>query len=341
MRTRYDVFGIGSPLMDLLVEAKDHDLKQLGLTKGCFHSISEEDSQRLLSRIPPEAVTMCAGGSAANTLYGVAMLGGNVIFCGRVGSDSRGESYQQEMLAGGVNARLARSRGLTGQAITLVTPDGERTFAVHLGAALDLEEQDIVLEELQQSRILHVEGYLLEDRRLKKTALYAMQFAKEHGVRISIDLGDPGVVRRNKIAITEILEKYGDLVFANEEEAKELVGLDAREALQSIAELVEIAVIKVGTNGSYIRDRNGTYEIPSYEAKVIDTTGAGDLFAAGVLYGTCCEYNLAISGRIGSYFAARVVERLGARVARIDRAELQRLMAKGRSLPSSPDSAPR
>ena len=338
MKARYDVFGIGSPLMDLLVEAEDHDLNQLGLAKGCFHSISEEDSQRLLSRIPPEAVTMCAGGSAANTLYGVAMLGGNVVFCGRIGSDSHGENYQQEMLAGGVNTRLARSPGLTGHAITLVTPDGERTFAVHLGAALDLEEQDILLEELQQSRILHIEGYLFEDHRLKKTSLYAMQFAKEHGVRVSIDLGDPGIVRRNKVAITEILDKYGDLVFANEEEAKELVGLDAREALQSIAELVEVAVIKVGRNGSYIRDRNGTYEIPSYEAKVVDTTGAGDLFAAGLLYGRCCECDLKTSGRIGSYLGARVVEGLGARVARIDRAEIQGLMAEGRSLASSPDN---
>ena len=351
---KYDVFGIGSALMDFLVEVEDEELLEFNLKKGQFHLIDEEDSKKLLKRIEKHPIKTSPGGSCANTLCGVAIFGGNPVFCGKIGRNSYGDIYEEKMLRSGVKPRLARSEKITGRAITFITPDRERTFAVYLGAALELKKADIFLEDLKKSKILHIEGYQLEDKGLRDVSLEAMQFAKKHKIKISIDLGDPGIVARNKADIKKIIEEYADIVFANEAEARALVGLEPLEAqdtpslfplphrerievrgnieipipLNDIAKLTEIAIVKVGRYGSYIKQGNTVYKIPGYKAKVVDTTGAGDMFAAGVLYGICSGYDLKICGHIGSYFAAKVVEGIGARLEHIDQKEVENLIRK-------------
>ncbi|MFH2027825.1 MAG: adenosine kinase, partial [Nanoarchaeota archaeon] len=212
----YDVFGIGSALMDFLIEVHNDELIELDLKKGQFHLIEEDESKILLKRIENYKVKTSPGGSSANTLYGIAILGGNVVFCGKVGKDKNGPIYEEKMLRGGVRPRLARSDKITGHAITFITPDSERTFAVHLGAAMELKKEDVFFEDLKQSKLLHIEGYQLEDKELRSVSLCAMEFAKKHNIKISIDLGDPGIVARNKKDIKDMIEKFADIVFANE-----------------------------------------------------------------------------------------------------------------------------
>jgi len=323
---KYDVFGIGSALMDFLIEVEHNELLELNLKKGNFHLIDEEHSKRLLKKLENYKVRISPGGSSANTLYGVALLGGKVVFCGKIGKDRHGDIYEEKMRDGGVKPKLARSERITGHAITFITPDSERTFAVHLGAALHLEKSDVFFEDLKQSKILHIEGYQLEDENLRNVSLHAMQFAKKNNIKISMDLGDSGIVARNKEDIKKIIEEYADIVFANDDEAKALTGLEPLEALNEIARLTKIAIVKIGKEGSYIKQGDKIQKIPGYKAKCVDTTGAGDMFAAGVLYGISKGYDLKIAGHIGSYYAAKVVEQIGARLKRIDKKEVEYLI---------------
>jgi len=323
---KHDIFGIGSALIDLLIEIDDSELSELNLKKGQFHLIGEEESRRLLKKIEKYRIKIVPGGSSANTLYGAALLGSSVVFCGKVGKDTNGDIYERRMSERGVRPKLARSEEVTGHAITFITPDSERTFATYLGAALHLEKTDIFLEDLRDSKILHIEGYQLEDKQLREVSMHAMQFAKEYNITISIDLGDSGIVVRNRTVVKQIIEEYADIVFANKEEARALIGLEPSEALNSIAKLSKIAIVKIGKYGSYVKQGNTRYKIPAYEARVVDTTGAGDMFAAGFLYGVCSTYDLRICGHIGSYFAAKVVENIGARLEDIEQKEVQELI---------------
>ncbi len=323
---KYDIFGIGSALMDFLVEVDDNELLEIDLKKGQFHLIDEQRSKLLLERIKKYEIKTAPGGSSANTLYGAAILGSNVVFCGKVGKDEHGSIYEEKMISNGIKTNISKSDKITGHAITFITPDTERTFAVNLGACLELKKEDVFLDDLKQSKIIHVEGYQLEDKNLKEVSLNAMSFAKENNVKISIDLGDPGIVSRNKEDLLNIVKNYADIVFANEEEAFALTELKPKEALSKISEYVDIAIVKIGKEGSYIKKQDKIYKIPGYKANAVDTTGAGDMFAAGVLYGISQNLPLDLCGHIGAYFSSKVVEQIGARLLKINKEELKKLI---------------
>jgi len=322
----YDVFGIGSALMDFMVEVDEQRILEFDLKKGHFHLLDEEQTAELLRKIKGHVVKTSPGGSSANTLYGVALLGGKVVFCGKIGTDEHGNVYEEKMTGRGVRTRLARSSYPTGHALTFITPDSERTFAVHLGAALHLTKEDVFFEDLKQSKILHIEGYQLEDKSLRKVSLHAMRYAKRNKVMISIDLGDPGIVSRNRMDLQKIIRTYADIIFANEEEARALTGLQSEDALGLISKMCKIAVVKLGRKGSLMRTQENTFTIPAYPIAVVDTTGAGDMFAAGVLFGITHGFDVNTSGHLGSYFAAKVCGQLGARLAHIDKKELTKVV---------------
>ncbi len=322
----YDVFGIGSALMDFLLEVEDDILIELDLRKGQFHLLPEEESKKLFDRIRKFEIKTAPGGSSANTLYGVAILGGKVVFCGKVGHDEHGSIYEKKMVDCGMRTNLAKSDTLTGNAITFITPDSQRTFAVCLGAAMELKNEDVFFDDIKKSKILHIEGYQLEDPNLKAVSLNAMKHAKENKTLISIDLGDPGIVERNKEEILSMIKDYADIVFANEDEAKALTGLEPEKALEEISKYADTAIVKIGSEGSFIKNESCLYKIPGYRTTAVDTTGAGDMFAAGVLYGIIKKYGLQIAGHIGSFFASKVVEIIGARLEYIDVQELDELI---------------
>lgn len=323
---KYDIFGIGNALMDFLVEVSHKELLEMDLRHGEMHLIDQVHSKKIFEKLKNYKFKIAPGGSAANVLAGVAVLGGRAVFCGKVGKDEHGAIYEQKMIEGGVFSNIKKSDLMTGHTISFITPDSERTFATHLGAALELRKEDIFEEDLRQSRILHIDGYQLEDKNLRDVSIHAMEIAKKNNVLVSVDLADPALVRRNLDDMENLVKKYADIVFANEKEAEAFTGKAEEAALNEIAEYADIAVVKLGSKGSLIKSKNKIYKIKPFEAKAVDTTGAGDMYAAGILYGISHDLPLEKAGRIASYAAAKVVEQIGARLGKSLKDEIKKLV---------------
>ncbi|MBI2662665.1 adenosine kinase [Candidatus Woesearchaeota archaeon] len=320
-----DVVGLGNALMDFLIEVGEDTLLEFSLKKGEMHLVEEEKAKQILNKIEQEKlqIEFVPGGSAANTLKGVAFLGGKAILCGKVGKDKQGLNYVQQMEEHGVNTRINKhEHKLTGHAVTFITPDAQRTFSVHLGAALHLGKEEVLEEDIIASKILHLEGYQLEGD-TKEIVLQAMEIACKNNTLISLDLADPGVIRRNKKWLHRIVRDYVDILFVNEKEAKEFTDLEEEKAALGLSKFVKIAVVKIGERGSIICGDEQMHYIAPFPATVIDTTGAGDTYAAGFLYGYCCGWSLEKCGKLGSLFASKVVEQKGMRIKHLDAEELK------------------
>lgn len=309
-----DVFGIGNPVVDAIVKVDDKHVLDFNLKKGSMHLVDEKTSAKYLEQLKDKKVLFVPGGDVVNTLTGIANLGGTAIFCGKVGVDEFGLLLEETMTKDNVRTLLVKSSEKTGSCISLVTPDQERTFVVHLGAAITLKEEEIIVEDIKNSKILYVTGYVLEDSNLRKMALKALEEAKKHDKRIAIDVSDPSLVERCKDDLTKIIKQYADIVLANEEEAFALTGKKREEAVKEMGKMASIAIVKVGPDGSYIMDGSALHRIQGYPAQAIDSSGAGDMFAAGFLFGITNGYNVKESGLIGSFAGSKVVELLGSRL---------------------------
>ncbi len=312
----YDVLGIGNALVDFLAEVDEAELVLAGLAKGEMRLVDEATARATLDRLQAGKPSMkiMPGGSCANTISGVARLGGTAAFHGAVGADRYGDRFEQALVADGVRSGVRRrADGLTGHAIAFITPDGQRTFAVHLGAALSYREEEVLEEEIRQSSILHLEGYLFDAPTLRKAAERAMGYAQRYGVMVSVDLADPGVVRRNRAFVEDVVQHRTGVLFANEEEAMALTELPAEQAVRRLAERVEVAVVKCGGHGSLLQRGERLVRVAARRSKAVDTTGAGDLYAAAVLYGLCRGWDLERCGRVASHVAGLIVEQIGAR----------------------------
>ena len=322
---KYDVVGIGNALLDFIVEVDDGILAEMNLAKGQFTLIDKEKSKELLKKLEKHEVKTAPGGSSANTLAGVSVLGGNAVLIGKVGKDKHGDIYEQKTSDCGVNVKFSRHKSeMTGHCITFITPDAERTFATHLGAALHLRKKDIFEKEIKASKILHTEGYQLEDPILKEAAVHAMKIAKKNGIKVSIDLSDPGLIGRNLEPIKKLVKDYADIVFVNEIEAEVLTGKKDEEALHEIYDMCEIAVVKLGEKGSLIKANNIIYKIPINKVKVVNTNGAGDAYAAGILYSIANNISIEKAGKIAAYISSQVVASTGARLDRSLKEEIKK-----------------
>ena len=324
MEKKYDVFGLGNALMDVLAQVKHEDLDDIKIDKGTMKLVDEQEASLLQSKLPKDAVIV-PGGSTANTISGIAVLGGSVIFCGKVGNDKFGELYEQKMTDTGVTSRIIKCEGTTGKAITYITPDSERTFATHLGVACDIIKSELIDEDIRDSKILHLTGYQLIDPALRVTSIHAMEIAKANRVLVSLDLADPNVVKSLKEELKEIIPKYVNVLFANEEEAKAFTGKDAHHAAEQLSKMVSIAVVKIGAKGSIITKGNETIHIKGVKAKAVDTTGAGDNYAAAFLYGMTHRFSLERAGKLASFVAAKAVEKVGARIDESIHEEIKKL----------------
>ncbi len=310
----YDVMGIGSALLDLTMSTDDAMLGRLGLKKGEMHLIDAGRSREILEMLSGLPMDVTPGGSSANAIAGVMNFGGSAIFNGKVGSDPHGDLYINETRKTGAHESIKRDSGMTGHAITFITPDSERTFATHLGAAIRFNRDDVDLELLKKSRILHLEGYLFEPPDLKEACMTAMKAAGENGVLISIDLSDPALIGRIHDTFTEVLMNYADIVFVNEEEALAFTGKKRESALDELYSLCSFAVVKLGSEGSMLKSGGVIHRIPVFKTDVVNTNGAGDMFAAGTLYGISHGYDSYRCGLLGSFGASLVVSEKGARV---------------------------
>jgi sugar/nucleoside kinase (ribokinase family) len=312
-KAEYDVLGIGSALLDFTVLVDDADLKKFGLRKGGMELIDADRSRDILASLSGRTMEITPGGSSANTLAGLSMLGGKGIFLGKVGNDPHGDRYIADTERSGVKSDIGRHDSMTGHAITFITPDSERTFATHLGAALMLNRDDVREEHIQNSKIIHLEGYLFEPPGLLDACMRALELAKKHNVIVSIDLSDPGLIHRIRPTFDRVVNEYANIIFVNEEEAKAFTGKEEEDALHHLSELSDIAVVKLGSEGSLIKSGGLVYRIPVCATDVVNTNGAGDMYAAGVLYGLARGYSPDRSGRIGSFVSSRVVAQVGAR----------------------------
>lgn len=324
MQKTHDLIALGNTLMDFLVEVDENKLLEFNLKKGEFHLVEEKQAKELLQKIDHHQLKIetVPGGSAANTLKGFAFLGGKAILCGKVGADKHGEIYVQEMEKLGVSTNINTHPKTTGHALTFITPDSERTFSVHLGAAIELVKEDILEEDIKKSKILHLEGYQLEGP-TKETILHAIELAKKHNTLISLDLADSGVIRRNKAFLKEIILKHADILFLNETEAQEFTGLPEEQAVQELAQHVKIAIVKLGKQGSLICQDGIITIVEGFPAQAIDTTGAGDTYAAGFLYGYLQGWELEKAGKLASYFAAKIVEKKGVKIHELNLEEIK------------------
>ena len=254
-----------------------------------------------------------AGGSAANTIRCTSILGMQSAFIGKVGDDELGMLFESDQEQVGVKTRLLKSDKSSGRSMVFVSGgNAERTFAVYLGAALDLCPEDLDPEWFKGYDYFHIEGYLVQNQALIRRAV---EIAHEAGCIISIDMASYNVVESNLAFLHDLVEKYVDIVFANETEAKAFTKLsDPRQALEEISKLCKVAIVKVGKDGSLIKSGDEVYEIPSYPADPVDATGAGDTYAAGFLYAHSLGLSLDKCGHVGSIIAAKVVEVIGTKM---------------------------
>ena len=307
------ILGIGNALVDILIQIDNEKLLEiLNLPKGSMQLIEADEIPGITSEIESLVAVMVSGGSAANTIHGLANLGAKCGYLGKVGKDELGEFYAKDFSDTGVNTNLLNSTAVTGRAYTFITPDGERTFATYLGAAIELTANELNPKIFSDYNLLHIEGYLVQNPALIESAL---KIAKNKGMRTSLDLASYNVVESSRDFLCRIIPEYVDIVFANEDEAKAYTGKEPSLALPVIADQCEIAVVKIGKNGSIIQSGNNRYEVGIIPVNQLDTTGAGDQYAAGFLFGLLNNLSMDKSGEIGALLAARVIENYGARIS--------------------------
>lgn len=307
------ILGIGNALTDILAVLPDETLlNQYHLPRGSMQHVDMETGDKIWQALKTMGVEYVAGGSAANTITGTAIFGMKSGFIGKVGNDELGQLYQSDQKQYGIQSKLLKGKSSSGRAMVFITaPNAERTFAVYLGAALEMGPEDISIEDFRGWDYFHIEGYLVQNQELIRKAV---ELAKEAGCIISIDMASYNVVESNKAFLHDIVEKYVDIIFANETEAKAFTHKEPREALDELAKICKYAIVKVGKDGSMVKCGDEAHFIPAWPATPVDATGAGDTYAAGFLYGHSLGMPLKVCGEIGSIIAAKVVEIIGTKI---------------------------
>lgn len=307
------ILGIGNALVDILVQLpNDEPLRKLSLPKGSMQLIDQTTMKRISDATSLLEKYVATGGSASNTSVGLAKLGCNVGFIGKVGPDEIGEFYASDLNDNKVTPHLLKSDLPSGRCNVLISNDSERTMATYLGAAVTLNADDLNINIFRQYDILHIEGYLVQNYNL---ITRAGQLAKEAGLIVSLDLASYNIVNENIDYLKDFVSKYVDIIFANEEEATAYTKLPAEQAVHAIAQEANLAIVKVGSKGSYVKQGENLYHIPAEKVKAIDTTGAGDAYAAGFLYGYANNMPIDQCAKIGTLCATQVIEEIGAKIS--------------------------
>lgn len=306
------VLGIGNALVDIMIKIDDDQLlNDLELPKGSMQLVDKERSERVLSATKNIENELKSGGSAANTITGLAELGIETSFIAKISEDKMGEVFRNDLINSNIQPKLLYSNTGTGTAVTLISKDSERTFATHLGASVELSAADLTNELFTGADLFYIEGYLVQNHDLLEKAV---SLAKMHNQKIFLDLASYNVVEENIDFLKHILANYVDVVFANEEEAKAISGKEPHEAILDLANYCEIAVVKIGKKGSLILTNEQLTEVGIIGVKSIDTTGAGDLYAAGFIYGYAHQASMEICGQLGSLLSGNVIENIGAKI---------------------------
>ena len=306
------VLGIGNALLDVALRLEsDATLDELGIKKGAMELIDEATMREIQRAQAGLERTETPGGSVCNTMRAMAHLGANVGYIGKIGDDTTGKIYEAETEKAGVKPFFVRTQGISGCSTVLVSPDGERTMATFLGPAATLTNEEIPEATLRAYNCLYLEGYLITNEDL---FLPVLKRAKKAGLRIALDLSNFNIVNGFKDVLKEVIPAYVDILFANESEAEAYTGLPAREAIEAIMNEVDIAVVTLGKEGVLLGYDGMVEHQAARDCRVIDTTGAGDHFAAGFLYGYTVWATLSQSAKIGTLLSSHVIGTFGAQI---------------------------
>ncbi len=313
---KYDVYGICNPLIDILSHVSESFLTKYEIKKNVMHLVSFEEQKNILSNLNSEnlSIEYASGGSAANSMIGLSQLGGVAAFTGKIGKDDHGKIYTQKLKDFGVDGFLGNEDGATGSCLVLVTDNGDRTMNTYLGKSRDLHEKDINFDVMRSSKYLYLTGYLWDTDPQKETVLKTLSEAKNSQINVALSLSDPLCVSRHKTDFKKLIKEYVSILFCNQDEIFTLLDTKiTQEALRIISEWVDTLVLTLGEKGALISHFGKIIYIDPISVKVIDTTGAGDAFAAGYLYGITNNFNQLDSGRIGTALAAAVIKQTGPR----------------------------
>ncbi|RMB12709.1 adenosine kinase [Eilatimonas milleporae] len=324
-----DVLCMGNAIVDILARVDDAFLDTHERVKGAMTLVDEDTSRRLYDAMPPAVER--SGGSAANTAAGVAMLGGRAGFIGKVRDDQLGTVFRHDITAVGVDYRTesASAGEATATSMILVTPDAQRTMNTYLGACANIGPEDVGEDQVASAAITYIEGYLWDRPRMKEAVLRGIDIAHANGRRIALTLSDSFCVDRFRAEFRDLIDTKVEILFANEAEICSLYEVDDFEAAagQALAH-ADIAAVTRSGKGSVVLANGTRIDIPAHPATVEDTTGAGDLYAAGFLYGLTAGHDLETCGRIASMAAAEVISHLGARPEADMKAALKQLLAR-------------
>ncbi len=305
------VIGMGNALTDMLVNLRsDEVLTRFGLPRGSMTLVDSELQKQISRSVAGLPYTLSLGGSAANTIRALARLGGETGFIGKVGRDSTGDFFEAALVNLGVEPFMFRGEERSGRCVALVSPDGERTMVTFLGAALEMSAPEVSTELFKGYDCLYLEGYLVQNHELISAAA---SVARAAGLKVALDLASFNVVEENLEFLRRLVADHIDILFANEAEAFAFTGeQEPLNALQAISEMCEVAIVKTGISGALIKNGNEVVHVGIMKAaRRVDTTGAGDFYAAGFLYGLCEGLSLRQCGTIGAITAGKVIEVVG------------------------------
>ena len=310
-----DILALGNAIVDVLSHVDDTVIDRLPVNKGAMTLIGAVEAQQMYSVLGPGVE--CSGGSAANTVVGAAMLGARTAFVGRVKDDQLGSIFAHDIRAAGVrfDTAAATEGPDTAVCLVMVTPDAHRTMCTHLGASIELGPEDVDETLVRDSAVLYLEGYLWDPPGAREAMRKAIRIARDEGRAVALSLSDPFCVDRHRVDFLDLVDNDVDILFANEDELTSLYETDDLDkAFNEVIPLVKVAACTRGEHGAVVVGDGETHLIPAEPAvQVVDTTGAGDLFAAGFLAGWTRGRNLHDCGRMGAVAAAEVISHLGAR----------------------------
>ena len=319
------IIGIGNALVDALAVLNDDELLSVfGLPKGGMTLIGDDEQLRIQECFAALDVQQATGGSAGNTMLALANLSVRPGFIGTIGDDNIGNFFADNCAACGITPYMVRLPRQSGIAYTFISPDGERTFATYLGAAAMMAPENLTEDMFAGYDYLYVEGYLVQNHAL---ILRAVELAKAAGLKVCLDLASYNIVASDRDFFNHLLTNYVDIVFANEDESYAFTHLNPEESVRAISEQCQIAVVKVGKNGSYVKSGEKQYHIGAITTSCTDSTGAGDLFAGGFLHALSDGFDIRRCAEIGTIAAGRVVEIVGTKLSDETWDEIRRICA--------------
>ena len=316
---KYDVFGVGNAIVDILAQVEDSVIGDLELNKGGMALMSTEQQGDILTRINDPSLSFASGGSAANTMVAIVQSGGTGVYSGKVAGDTNGEFYHKDMEEAGINFYIPPGQSTgegTGSCVVLTTPDAERTMCTHLGISTQLKKEDLDFDLLDQSKCSYIEGYLWDAEDPRAACVATFEESKKRGVRTAFTFSDPFLIDRFGEQFKDLVNEYCDIVFCNADEARMFLGVQSIEqCAEKMGEICELVFITDGGDGCYVIENGKSAKVGGFPVKAVDTVGAGDSFAGGVLYGLTNGLDTLQSAKWGNYFASQVVSRFGPRLS--------------------------